>query len=251
MITRNALENTNTINGDIKTDNEEVKKVSFVRDIMRPYAMKLHTKDQAPREGQQKASSTPVAQWQPTRSGYLQFLIDSLAVYEALDEIVSTYPELKVFEHTGLERAEALKEDIAWIGSYDPSLSSMTSASCGASGLAYAAHLKTLAKESIPKFVCHYYNQYFAHTAGGVAIGKRMCASLLEGRGLKFYSWDGEGVEGVKVKFMLEDTKAKIDALAAQWTDEEKQACLEETAACFRYGGSLMVYMKPPSAGHH
>jgi hypothetical protein len=43
---------------------------------------------------------------------------------------------------------------------------------------------------------------------------------------------------------MLEATKHKIDDLAKTWTDAEKQACLEETMACFRYGGSLMTYMQ-------
>ena len=60
---------------------------------------------------------------------------------------------------------------------------------------------------------------------------------------LRFYTWEGD------VKQLLEDTKSKIDDIAATWSADEKQSCLEETMACFRFGGSLMVYLKPPSAG--
>lgn len=53
--------------------------------------------------------------------------------------------------------------------------------------------------------------------------------------------WEGD------VKQLLEDAKSKIDVIAETWSAEEKQACLEETIACFRFGGSLMVYLKPPA----
>lgn len=213
---------------------------SFVRDDLRTYAMKLHTRDQAPKEGQQKAE-TPFTKWEPERSHYLQFLVDSLAVYETLEELVQQYPALAPFRATGLERASVLREDIAWLQQFDPALA--PAPACGESGRAYAAFLKALAAESLPKFMCHYYNHYFAHTAGGRMIGKSMADKLLEGKVLRFYQWDGD------VKELLDGTRIKIDQMALQWTPEEKQACLEETMNCFRYGGSLMVYMRPPGAG--
>jgi hypothetical protein len=43
----------------------EEQPYSFVQDELRTYAMKLHTKDQAPKEGQQKAD-TPFTQWEPS-----------------------------------------------------------------------------------------------------------------------------------------------------------------------------------------
>ena len=49
-----------------------------------------------------------------------------------------------------------------------------------------------MASESIPKFMCHYYNHYFAHTAGGRMIGRRMADKLLDGNTLKFYQWEGD-----------------------------------------------------------
>eukprot|EP01031_Cornospumella_fuschlensis_P033146 gene33146-40104_t len=215
----------------------EVAKIpSFVQDEMKPYAMKLHTRDQA-RDGQQPAQK-PFTAWEPSRQDYFQFLVDSLVVYEALDAIVNQYEVLAPFRHTGLERTEALKKDIAWMMKFDPSIKHN-----GAGPLAkqYAEVLRSLAAESIPKFICHYYNHYFAHTAGGRMIGKKMCAMLLDGQNLQFYEWEGD------VKVLIEQAKHQIDVLALQWSPQDKQACLEETLACFKYGGDVMAALKPPA----
>jgi hypothetical protein len=45
---------------------------------------------------------------------------------------------------------------------------------CAAAGMTYAKHLKQLAAEDPQSFICHYYNYYFAHTAGGRMIGKKV-----------------------------------------------------------------------------
>jgi len=213
---------------------EEVKKYSFVRDDLRSYAMKLHTKDQAPKEGEKKAK-VPFTKWEPTLQDYLHFLVDSLKVYETLEDIVQSYPELSSFRSTGLERSQALKEDIKWICEHDSSLSLPI---CGEPGLKYSEFLQSIAQESIPKFMCHYYNHYFAHTAGGRMIGKRMCEKLLDNKILKFYQWEGD------VKELLENVKASIDTIASNWNKEEKQECMEETLACFSYGERLMSYIR-------
>lgn len=221
----------------VPTKDQLVKPYSFVQDEMRPFAMKLHTRDQAPKEGQQKAE-TPFTKWQPGRSNYLQFLVDSLRVYETLETIVAEHEVLAPLRNTGLERTVALREDIQWMLDYDKTL---TMPACGAGGIQYSAFLSQLAKESIPKFLCHYYNHYFAHTAGGRMIGAKMAELLLEKKVLKFYSWDGD------VKQLLDETRRKIDVIANTWTAEEKQKCLEETMLSFKYGGMLMSALKPPA----
>lgn len=215
---------------------EEKKEYSFVNDDLRKYAMRLHTKTQAPREG--KAPEKPQMSYEPTRGNYLSFLVDSLRVYETFEEIIRSNAVLEPFEDTGLDRSIALKEDIAWMVQNDPSLSVPE---CGAAGQEYSAFLKELIKEShVPKFMCHYYNHYFAHTAGGLMIGKRMSTSLLDGHTLNFYKWDGE------VKELLGKTKTKVDALASTWTAEEKEDCMASTMDCFKYSGGLMVYFRAP-----
>jgi len=212
---------------------------SFVQDDMRAYAMKLHTKDQAPREGQQPAEK-PFTAWQPGRTHYMQFLVDSLEVYDAMDRIVAKYPQLAPFRKTGLERADALREDLKWMCTFDSTLSVPK---VGESGIKYAAFLEALAAESIPKFMCHYYNHYFAHTAGGRMIGKKMADTLLSGNTLRFYQWQ----EG-DVRELLDETRKKMDSMANGWSDAEKKACLEETPNTFRFGGSLMSSMKAPAS---
>lgn len=61
--------------------------------------------------------------------------------------------------------------------------------SVGRYGTEYAALLKQMSEspEKLPAFMCHYYNFYFAHTAGGRMIGKKMAAMLLDNHELEFY----------------------------------------------------------------
>jgi heme oxygenase (biliverdin-producing, ferredoxin) len=211
------------------------KTYSFVNDEMRPFAMKLHTRDQAPKEGQQQQQK-PFTQWVVQRSQYLQFLADSLTVYETFENIVLKKQELASLRANNLERSASLRESIQAMLRYDPTL---TEPVCGSHGTAYSALISELAESSLPKFMCHYYNQYFAHTAGGRMIGKKMSDLLLEGQSLPFYEW-----KAGDVKALMEELKGKIDAIALGWSADEKQSCLEETMACFKYGGGLMSYMK-------
>jgi hypothetical protein len=43
-------------------------------------------------------------------------------------------------------------------------------------GKRYALHLQQLARDDPQYFICHYYNFFFAHTAGGRMIGTKVCA---------------------------------------------------------------------------
>lgn len=180
----------------LKADDGKLKPYSFVQDDLRTYAMKLHTRDQSPKEGQQKAQ-VPFSAWQPGRIHYVQFLVDSLKVYETLESLVQTIPELAPFKYTGLERTKALKDDLKWFTEYDKTL---TIPACGPNGIAYSEFLTNLATESIPKFMCHYYNHYFAHTAGGKMIGKRMSDLLLDGFVINFYKWESD--EKVNIQYV-------------------------------------------------
>ncbi|CAM9670731.1 unnamed protein product [Ectocarpus sp. 6 AP-2014] len=79
-------------------------KNSFVQWDMRRAAMKLHTRDQSPKEGKQENKGTMFSDWKPSRRGYLQFLVDSKVVYEALEQACGSDPRL-AGEH-GFERTE-------------------------------------------------------------------------------------------------------------------------------------------------
>ena len=94
--------------------------------------------------------------------------------------------------------------------------------------------LARLAEEDPPAFMCHFYNQYFAHTAGGKMIGKKMSDLLLDGKELEFYKWDGDLQE------MMAAVKASINAVAEDWDEAQKQHCLEETEKSFKLSGSIL-----------
>lgn len=114
------------------------KAYSFVNQDLRTYAMRFHTKDQAPKEGKQKAE-VPFTAWEPTRQNYVQFLVDSLLVYETLESLAQEIPALAPFKATGLERAAALKEDLEWMTKFDSQISIPAS---GPNGIKYSNFLR-------------------------------------------------------------------------------------------------------------
>ena len=131
------LKRTLSVNAASETEsaiNTSPSEYSFIKDELRAYAMKLHTKDQAPREGQMPAKK-PVSNWSPGLINYVEFLVDSLTVYETMEEIVNKYDELSIYRNTGLERVQALREDLVWIQEYD---SSIVIPECGSKGKEYS-----------------------------------------------------------------------------------------------------------------
>jgi len=213
---------------------------SFVQTEMRGAAMALHTRGQA-REGkapERKQEQSPPVMWQPQRADYLQFLVDSREVYGCLEELVASTPELEPFRESGLERAAALDRDIEWFKSEGLEVPSVKS-----QGETYAAMLREMvAKGEFEAFVCHFYNFYFAHTAGGRMIGKRMADLLLDGRTLDFYTWQKGDVD----KELLPGLRGKIDEMVAGWSREQKDAVLAQTADSFKYGGALLQHISAP-----
>ena len=103
--------------GGMMSDRRPGEKKGFVEE-MRFVAMKLHTREQAPKEGKAEPAkeAKPMMQWQPTKEGYLRFLVESKAVYDAMEQIVASgaSPMYGDFVDTGLERAEVLAADIEW-----------------------------------------------------------------------------------------------------------------------------------------
>lgn len=154
----------------------------FIESELRAKAMTLHTRSQAPKEG--KAEEKERKPHQTTHADYLAFLVDSQHVYKAMEDIVNEHETLEVFRNTGLERVAALEKDIEFMmKEYNLELPKV-----GRPGSTYADEMRELGKEGkIPEFMCHYYNFYFAHTAGGRMIGKQMSAMLLDKRTLEFY----------------------------------------------------------------
>jgi len=198
--------------------------------------MQLHTTDQA-KSGEQKEAAKPFQQWVYTREGYLRFLVHSREVYTKFEQIVQSNDNYSLFRDTGLERVASLNEDIAWISAeYDlpvPSLSKDNPAEI------YCRTLEDLSQNNEPAFVCHLYNFYLAHTAGGRMIGKKAADAVLSGAfdRLAFYKYDAN------VKMLVDNFKKMINTKALEWTREEKDTALNETPESFKCAGSIMRTM--------
>jgi len=200
---------------------------------MRFVAMKLHTKDQA-KEGEKEVKEPeerPVAKWAPTIDGYLGFLVDSKLVYDTLEGIVqeAAFPSYAVFRNTGLERSEKLAKDLEWFEEQGHTIPEPSPP-----GVNYADYLKELSEKDPQAFLCHFYNVYFAHTAGGRMIGKKVAEKILDNKELEFYKWDGD------LSQLLQNVREKLNKVAEGWTREEKNHCLEETEKSFMRSGEIL-----------
>ncbi|KAJ1685298.1 hypothetical protein LUZ63_016688 [Rhynchospora breviuscula] len=199
-------------------------------DEMRAVAMKLHTRDQA-REGEKEPQGPPVVKWEPSINGYLRFLVDSKLVYDTLEAIIekAPHPSYAEFRNTGLERSEALKKDLEWFKEQGHEIPEPSSP-----GISYARYLEELAEKDPQAFICHFYNTYFAHTAGGRMIGKKVAEMILDKKELEFYKWEGN------LSKLLQNVRDKLNEVAANWSREEKDHCLEETEKSFKYSGDIL-----------
>ncbi|KAH9322478.1 hypothetical protein KI387_017117, partial [Taxus chinensis] len=135
---------------------------------MRFVAMRLHTRDVA-KEGEKEPDTQPIGRWEPTIEGYLKFLVDSKLVYDTLENIVqkASHPDYAEFRNTGLERSDHLAKDLEWFRQQGHAIPEPSSP-----GTSYANYLQELSEQDPPAFICHFYNVYFAHSAGGRMIGK-------------------------------------------------------------------------------
>ncbi|KAJ9163107.1 hypothetical protein P3X46_022812 [Hevea brasiliensis] len=200
---------------------------------MRFVAMKLHTREQA-KEGEkevEKPEEQAVPKWEPSVEGYLRFLVDSKLVYDTLESIVEkpAYPFYAEFKNTGLERSEKLAKDLEWFKKQGYAIPEPSSP-----GTNYAQCLKELSEKDPQAFICHFYNIYFAHTAGGRMIGKKVSEKILNKKELEFYKWDGD------LSQLLQNVRDKLNKVAESWTREEKNYCLEETEKSFKYSGEIL-----------
>ncbi|KAL3839827.1 hypothetical protein ACJIZ3_024418 [Penstemon smallii] len=197
---------------------------------MRFVAMKLHTKDQA-KEGEKESQGPPMAKWEPKIEGYLKFLVDSKLVFDTLERIVhkAAFPEYANFKNTGLERSESLAKDLEWFKEQGHAIPEASSP-----GISYSKYLEELSENDPQAFICHFYNTYFAHSAGGRMIGRKVAQMILNGKELEFYKWDGD------LSQLLQNVREKLNRVAESWTREEKNHCLEETEKSFKYSGDIL-----------
>ncbi|WVZ57201.1 hypothetical protein U9M48_007611 [Paspalum notatum var. saurae] len=170
-------------------------------------------------------------QWVPSTEGFVRYLVDSKLVFDTIERVVaeSTDVAYVYFRKSGLERSASISKDLEWFREQGFAIPEPST-----SGSTYAAYLTQLAESNAPAFLSHYYNIYFAHLTGGVAIGNKICKKILEGRELEFYKWDTDA------ELLLKDAREKLNELSKHWTRKDRNLCLKETAKCFHYLGKMV-----------
>lgn len=169
--------------------------------------------------------------WKPSVEGFVNYLVDSETVFNAVERIVDHSNDVAYayFRKTGLERSEGLSKDLEYFRQKGIVIPEPRNP-----GLTYTKYLEELAEKSAPLFLCHFYNIYFSHIAGGQVIGKQVSASLLDGMELEFYRWDGHVPE------LLKDVREKLNMLGEHWSRDEKNKCLKEAAKSFKFLGQIV-----------
>ncbi|EEE59197.1 hypothetical protein OsJ_11142 [Oryza sativa Japonica Group] len=170
-------------------------------------------------------------EWMPSMEGFVKYLVDSKLVFDTVERIVaeSTDVAYVYFRKSGLERSARITKDLEWFGGQGIAVPEPSTA-----GSTYATYLTELAESNAPAFLSHYYNIYFAHTTGGVAIGNKISKKILEGRELEFYKWDSD------VELLLKDTREKLNELSKHWSRKDRNLCLKEAAKCFQHLGRIV-----------
>lgn len=79
------------------------------------------------------------------------------------------------FRNTGLERSDKLAKDLQCFKEQGYTIPEPSTP-----GTSYACYLEELSEKDPPAFICHFYNVYFAHTAGGRMIGKKVFSCSLD-----------------------------------------------------------------------
>ncbi len=58
--------------------------------------------------------------------------------------------------------------------------------------MCYCSFLREVSQSEPQVFMCHFYNTYFAHTAGGRMIGSKVSQMILDNKQLNFYKYDSD-----------------------------------------------------------
>ncbi|CAK7347581.1 unnamed protein product [Dovyalis caffra] len=183
--------------------------------------------------------------WIPSMEGFVKYLVDSKLVFDTVERIVDKSDDVSsllldaYFRKTGLERSEGLAKDLEWFSQLNIEIPEPSTP-----GSSYVKYLEKLSEDSAPLFLCHFYNIYFSHIAGGQVISRKVSYRLLQGRELEFYRWDGD------VQELLKGVREKLNMLGEHWSRDEKNKCLKEATKSFRrtYGIDINVFIECFSA---
>ncbi|KAF5747064.1 hypothetical protein HS088_TW06G01242 [Tripterygium wilfordii] len=152
---------------------------------------------------EEEEGSDEAETWFPTIEGFIKYLVDSKLVFDTIERVIDESIDVaySYFRKTGLERSECLSKDLDWFSRQNIVIPEPSTA-----GVSYVKYLDELAEKSAPLFLCHFYNIYFSHIAGGQVITRQVSKKILEGRELEFCKWEGdveESLKGVREKLNM------------------------------------------------
>ncbi|OEL23538.1 putative inactive heme oxygenase 2, chloroplastic [Dichanthelium oligosanthes] len=171
----------------------------------------------------EEESGVKEGEWMPSMEGFLRYLVDSKLVFDTIERVVaeSTDVAYVYFRKSGLERSASISKDLEWFreqGIEIPEPSTL--------GSTYATYLTELAESNAPAFLSHYYNIFFAHITGGVAIGNKVTHCM---RQITIFL--------LSLKFCLNRPCASA---VQHWTRKDRNLCLKEAVKCFQYLGKMV-----------
>lgn len=212
---------------------------SILRQMQRQ-SMKFHTRSQAPKGGQApEPKRVPMSQRSVTPSSMLQYLVDSQVVYQAFEELTATNIAVNGLHDTGLDRVQVLQQDIADLANRE----ALDVPKASERATSYAELLRELAPTDAPRFVCHWYNHHFAHTAGGrmiYAMARKKAFGPDGGPPLGFWEKYPRAGPSNDYQELLGIARSRVEACAVDWSKESRHACAEETAKAFQMSGGLL-----------
>jgi hypothetical protein len=179
-----------------------------------------------------------------TTASLVSFLGEAKFVYQEFERIVNADPTFERLRDSGMNRADAIEWDIAFLCTLTGDLPRVTGL-----GWDYAEYLRTL---DPPRFLCHYFAFHFAHLAGGRDIGREM-AKMMDA-----YFEDNLCVEfphPVRMAFyeVSEDDMIKaaevrelIDDIAASFTEEQLRDAYREVPEAFGRTMTLAAVLSRP-----
>jgi heme oxygenase (biliverdin-producing, ferredoxin) len=165
-------------------------------------------------------------------TGLLQRL---LPVYDALEGLAGRWrddPAVAPLIVPGLERAEALRSDLASLGS-DVAVASVAARD-------YAARIVLAGSESPQAYVAHHYTRYLGDLSGGQIIA----AALRHELGLDLAFFDFPDLRGPAVKRAYRE---HLDGLP--WTPAEQEASVAEAGVAFAHNQALAAELEAEVRG--
>ena len=221
--------------------NKNVLCHSFVNDVLKIKSLNLHHDSLKQKSLQLRKEKKAPPFSNITARKYFQYLVNCEYIYTIIESKLSQYDSdsssssssrsrrLLMFQDTRMERSEALKKDLIFLREtfdflpednlVDPKV------------LEYGNYLMLLVEDDtkFPQFLCHYYNLYFAHTAGGMMIGNIAQRKFQFNQRLQFYMYENNKMNEYKTKL-----RHKIDHfISSHWNEAQKNACANETLCAF------------------